>query len=176
LAALAASVPDTGGVHIVPAFVGLGSPHWEPAARGTITGLTRGTNRAHLVRAALESIAFGSREVLDAMIGAAGLSVPSLRVDGGGASNDWLMQFQADMLGVPVERPDNVETTALGAAALAGLSLGVWTSLDEFVATRRHMVFAPRASEEERASRMKGWQRAVEAALFWARRGEEGDR
>ena len=168
-AGLAASVPDTGGVHIVPAFVGLGSPHWEPAARGTITGLTRGTSRAHLVRAALESIAFGSRELLDAMVGAAGLSVPSLRVDGGGASNDWLMQFQADMLGVPVERPDNVETTALGAAALAGLALGVWPSLDAFVATRRHAVFTPRSSAEERSQRMQEWRRAVEAALFWAR-------
>ncbi len=117
---------DTGGVHFVPAFVGLGTPHWEPEARGTITGITRGTTRAHLVRAALEAMAFSSADLLDAMTGCGRLAVPALRVDGGAAANDWLMQFQADVLGVPVERPDMVETTALGAAGLAGLALGVW--------------------------------------------------
>ena len=123
--ALARSVPDTGGVHFVPAFVGLGTPHWEAEARGTITGLTRGTTRAHLARAALEAMAFSSEELLG-HDGAGGLEVPALRVDGGASANDWLMQFQADVLGVPVERPDMVETTALGAAGLAGIALGVW--------------------------------------------------
>ena len=175
-AALAASVADTGGVHIVPAFVGLGSPHWEPGARGTITGITRGTTRAHLVRAALESIAFGTRDLIEAMLGAAGLELPRLRVDGGATANDWLMQRQADLLGVPVERPDVVETTALGAAALAGLALGVWGSLEDFVATRRHTVFEPRSSAAEREELLRGWRRAVETALYWARGQGAGSR
>jgi glycerol kinase len=170
-AALAASVPDTGGVSFVPAFVGLGSPHWEPEARGTITGLTRGTTRAHLVRAALEAMAFGSAELIDTMLRSTGLALPSLRVDGGASANDWLMQFQADLLGVPVERPDNVETTALGAAALAGLALGVWPSLDAFGATVRHRSFVPRIDEAERARLRGGWGQAVDAALSWARAG-----
>lgn len=170
-AELAASVPDTGGVHFVPAFVGLGSPHWEPDARGTITGLTRGTTRAHLVRAALESMAFGSAELLRGMLDATGLALPRLRVDGGASANDWLMQFQADVLGVPVERPDVVETTALGAAALAGLALGVWPSLEAFTATRRMTVFSPELSIESRDKLQTGWTRAVETSLFWARAG-----
>lgn len=170
-AGLAASVPDNGGVSFVPAFVGLGSPHWEPEARGTITGLTRGTIRAHLVRAALEAMAFGSLELIETMLHGTGLELPVLRVDGGAAANDWLMQFQADMLGVPVERPDNVETTALGAAALAGIALGVWPSLDGFLATVRHRSFLPRATGTDRAHLMRGWHRAVEAALAWAKAG-----
>jgi len=167
--ALAASVPDTGGVHFVPAFVGLGSPHWEPDARGTITGLTRGTTKAHLVRAALESMAFGSAELLRGMLEATGLVLPRLRVDGGASANDWMMQFQADVLGVPVERPDVVETTALGAAALAGLALGVWPSLEAFTASRRMTVFSPKSSVESREKLRAGWTRAVGAALHWAR-------
>jgi glycerol kinase len=167
--ALARSVPDTGGVHFVPAFVGLGSPHWEPDARGTITGITRGTTRAHLVRAGLESMAYSSGELIESMLAATSLHLPRLRVDGGATANDWLMQFQADLLGVPVERPDNVETTALGAAALAGLALGVWPSLEEFVATRGHTVFTPRLSAEARAALVEGWKRAVDTALYWAR-------
>ena len=118
-ARLAATVPDTGGVHLVPAFVGLGSPYWEADARGTITGLTRGTTRAHLVRAGLEAIAMSSAELLEVMLAGTGLALPGLRVDGGATANDWLMQFQADVLGVPVERPANLETTAFGAATLA---------------------------------------------------------
>jgi glycerol kinase len=168
-ARLAASVPDTGGVHLVPAFVGLGSPYWEAEARGTITGLTRGTTRAHLVRAGLEAIAFSSAELLEAMLAGTGLSLPSLRVDGGATANDWLMQFQADLLGVPVERPANLETTALGAAALAGLALGVWSSLDEFVGTRPLKTFQPRTSPDDRQRLVDGWKRAVGAALHWAR-------
>ena len=136
--ALARSVPDAGGVSFVPAFVGLGTPHWEAEARGTIVGLTRGTTRAHLVRAALEAIAFSSAELLEAMAGGrgtrAGRRPVRLRVDGGAAANDWLMQFQADVLGIPVERPDMVETTALGAAGLAGVALGVWSGTEDFLA------------------------------------------
>ncbi len=144
--ALARSVPDTGGVHFVPAFVGLGTPHWEAEARGTITGLTRGTTRAHLVRAALEAMAFSSAELLEAMTTTVGVEVPVLRVDGGASANDWLMQMQADVLGIPVERPDMVETTALGAAGLAGLALGVWRSSAEFLGGRRFQRFEPRTT------------------------------
>jgi glycerol kinase len=166
---LARSVPDTGGVHFVPAFVGLGTPYWEPEARGTITGLTRGTNRAHLVRAALEAMAFSSAELLSTMCSAEGLTVPVLRVDGGAAANDWLMQFQADVLGIPVERPDLVETTALGAAGLAGLAVGVWTSADEFLSRRKFTRFEPRLDAMGRRVLLEGWHRAVQAALAWAR-------
>lgn len=169
--ALARSVPDTGGVHFVPAFVGLGTPHWEPEARGTITGITRGTTRAHLARAALEAMAFGSADLLAAATRANGLRVPLLRVDGGAAANDWLMQFQADILGLPVERPDLVETTALGAAGLAGLALGVWRSNEDFLWGRRFARFEPRLPSGERERRLDGWRRAVTAALAWARAG-----
>lgn len=168
---LAASVADNGGVYFVPAFVGLGSPHWEPEARGTITGLTRGTSKAHLVRAGLESMAFSSRDLIQSMLDGAGLNLPRLRVDGGATANRWLMQFQADLLGVPVERPDFVETTALGAAALAGLAVGTWQNVDSFVATRRFVTFNPRMGETERTAQVRGWQRSVTAALSWARGG-----
>jgi glycerol kinase len=171
--ALARSVPDTGGVHLVPAFVGMGTPYWEPEARGTITGITRGTNRAHLVRAALEAMAFSSADLLAAMTAGEGISVPALRVDGGAAANDWLMQFQADVLGVPVERPDVVETTALGAAGLAGLALGLWSTSEEFIGRRRFTRFEPRMKPEERQAQLAGWRRAVSAALAWARRSQE---
>lgn len=166
---LARSVPDCGGVHFVPAFVGLGTPYWEPEARGTITGLTRGTSRAHLARAALEAMAYGSAELLSAMVADQGVTVPALRVDGGASANDWLMQFQADMLGIPVERPDLIETTALGAAGLAGLALGVWNSTEDFLAGRRFRRFEPRMSAEDRRAHLAGWHRAVGAALAWAR-------
>ncbi|MBA2627626.1 MAG: glycerol kinase, partial [Gemmatimonadales bacterium] len=141
--ALARSVPDTGGVHFVPAFVGLGTPHWEPDARGTITGLTRGTTRAHLVRAALEAMAYGTAELLATMCRGAGAAPVALRVDGGAAANDWLMQFQADVLGIAVERPDVVETTALGAAGLAGVALGLWADGTECASVRRFERFEP---------------------------------
>lgn len=166
---LAGSVPDTGGVHLVPAFVGLGSPYWEAEARGTITGLTRGTTRAHLVRAGLEAIGFSSFELLESMLKGSGLELPRLRVDGGATGNDWLMQFQADLLGVPVERPANVETTALGAAALAGLALGVWSTIEEFIGSRDTTIFEPRSTPAQRAAMLKGWRRSVRAALHWAR-------
>ena len=165
---LARAVADTGGVYFVPAFVGLGAPHWEPRARGTIVGLTRGTGRAHLVRAALEAMAYSTSDVLEAMVSAAGLKLAALRVDGGAAANDWLMQFQADVLGVPVVRPDMVETTALGAAALAGLGAGLWDVPDEFFRGRTSQRFEP----ETRGDRTRGlheWKRAVNAVLHWAR-------
>jgi glycerol kinase len=169
--ALARSVQDTGGVYFVPAFVGLGTPYWEPDARGTITGLTRGTATAHLARAALESMAYSSAELLEAMVSTEGLTVPALRVDGGAATNDWLMQFQADVLGIPVERPDLVETTALGAAGLAGLALGVWKSTGEFLGGRRFTRFDPAMTPRDREARLAGWRRAVSATLAWARSG-----
>ena len=165
----ARSIPDNGGVYFVPAFVGLGTPHWEANARGTITGLTRGTTSAHLVRAALEAMAYSSAELLDSMATAERLTVPALRVDGGASANDWLMQFQADILGIPVERPDVVETTALGAAGLAGLALGVWGGTEEFLAGRRFTRFEPRMSNAERRTLVEGWRRAIAATLAWAR-------
>lgn len=165
---LARSVSDTAGVHFVPAFAGLGTPYWEPRARGTITGLTGGATRAHLVRAALEAIAFSSRDLLEAMEPGEG-GVPLLRVDGGAAANDWLLQFQADILGRPVERPDVVETTALGAAALAGIGTGLWRDAAGFAAGRRFTRFEPGAASAERDRLIAEWRRAVEAALAWAR-------
>ena len=166
--ALAESVPDTGGVYFVPAFVGLGAPHWDMYARGTIVGLTRGTTRAHLARAALESIAFQSRDVLEAMAADAGIAVEGLRVDGGAAANDFLCQFQADVLNVAVLRPRVIETTALGAAYLAGLGAGVWRSTDDvggrWALERR---FEPRLDESARVTRYDGWRRAVEKSKGW---------
>jgi glycerol kinase len=147
----------------------LGSPHWEAEARGTITGLTRGTTRAHLVRAALEAMAFSSAELVEMMVDDAGLEAGALRVDGGASANDWLMQFLADVLGTPVERPDMVETTALGAAGLAGISLGIWRDTAQFLAGRTFARFEPVSSERERKARRTGWDRAVHAALAWAR-------
>ena len=167
--ALARGVADTGGVYFVPAFVGLGSPHWESEARGTIVGLTRGTSRAHLVRAALEAMAFSSADLLGAMSRGTGLECEALRVDGGATANDWLMQFQSDVLGVPVERPDNVETTALGAAGLAGIALGVWGSVEDFLAHRQFARFTPSISAGERERHWEGWRRAIGATLSWAR-------
>jgi glycerol kinase len=167
--AMAGSVPDTGGVYFVPAFVGLGAPYWDMYARGTVVGITRGTTRAHLVRAALEAIAYQSRDVLEAMAADAGRPVPVLRVDGGAAANDFLCQFQADILDVPVERPRVIETTALGAAGLAGLGAGVWRSL-EAVAERAAVerTFTPAMDAHARNARYDGWRRAVERAKGWA--------
>ena len=166
---LARSIGSNDGVYFVPALTGLGAPHWEPHARGTIVGLTRGTGRAHLVRAALEAMAYGTSDVLGSMSAASGATFERLRVDGGATMNDWLMQFQADVLGVPVERPDVVETTALGAAGLAGLAAGVWKSADDFVATRKFTRFEPTMSRGEAGALAAGWHRAVRAAVSWAR-------
>ena len=168
--ALARSVPDTAGVTFVPAFAGLGSPHWEPEARGTIVGLTRGTTKAHLVRAAVEAMAHSSADLIGGITADAGRTLGLLRVDGGAAANDWLMQFQADLLGTPVERPDVIETTALGAAGLAGLALGVWHSAGEFQQGRHYTRFTPKWNERERTKHREAWARAVSATLHWARR------
>src|SRR6478736_1315525 len=169
--ALARSVADTGGVTFVPTFAGLGSPHWEAEARGTIVGLTRGTTRAHLVRAALEAMAHSSADLIGGMAEDAGRPLDTLRVDGGASANDWLMQFQADVLGTPVERPDVVETTALGAAGLAGLALGVWRSAGEFQQARSYTRFTPRWNAAERARHREAWARAIGATLNWAAGG-----
>ncbi|MGH7675251.1 MAG: glycerol kinase GlpK [Gemmatimonadales bacterium] len=165
---LARDVPDTGGVYFVPAFVGLGAPHWEPQARGTIVGLTRGTGRAHVVRAALEAMAFSTKEVLDGMTDDADLRLAALQVDGGASANDWLMQFQADLLGTPVLRPDVVETTALGAAGLAGLAAGVWRGAEEFIAGRTFRRFVPGDQATAVRAREADWRRAVATTLHWA--------
>jgi len=168
--ALAASVPDSGGVYLVPAFAGLGAPHWDAYARGAAFGLTRGTTAAHLARAALEAIAFQSAEVLLAMQNDSALELAELRVDGGATANDLLMQFQADLLGVPVVRPRTTETTALGAAYLAGLATAVWRTSAEIAAQwQRERVFTPRMSRDEAKARLAGWLRAVERAKDWAR-------
>ena len=168
---LARGVPDSGGVYFVPAFVGLGAPHWEPRARGTIMGLTRGSTRAHLVRAALEAMAYSTKDVLDAMVADANLRLAALQVDGGAAANDWLMQFQADLLGVPVARPDVVETTALGAAALAGLAAGIWRGLEEFLQGRTFRRFEPGPGAPAARRGETEWRRAVATALRWAEAG-----
>jgi glycerol kinase len=165
---LAASVPDNGGVYIVPAFAGLGAPYWDAYARGTIVGLTRGTGRAHIARAALEAIAFQVKDVLEAMQQDSSIRLEALRVDGGATSNDLLMQFQADILGVPVERPDMTETTALGAAYLAGLALNVIDIGGIRTGWRLEKRFEPRMDESERDRLYTGWKRAVERAKAWA--------
>ncbi len=167
---LAASVPDSGGVYLVPAFTGLGAPHWDPYARGTIVGLTRGSNAGHIARAALESIAFQSAGLLSAMEQDSGEKTKELRVDGGAAADNLLMQFQADLLGVSVVRPKVLETTALGAAYLAGLATGVWASREEIakqwkVAKR----FEPKMRREEAERRMDEWKRALERAKGWGK-------
>lgn len=166
---IARSVPDTGGVYVVPAFVGLGAPYWDQYARGTIVGLTRGSGRAQIVRATLESIVFQTRDVLEAMHADSGLNLKELRVDGGAVRNDFLMQFQADILGVPVVRPAVTETTALGAAYLAGLATGYWQSQDEianqWVVKKR---FEPAMSADQREHLYSGWKRAVERSRNWA--------
>lgn len=165
---LACRVPDTGGVYLVPAFTGLGAPYWDMYARGTIVGLTRGTNRAHLARAALEAIAYQCRDVLEAMQADAGLALTALRIDGGAAVNDFLAQFQADLLGVPVDRPHTVETTALGAAYLAGLTVGYWSSRDEIAAHwAKERTFEPSLPAAQREALYAGWRRAVERSRGW---------
>ncbi len=166
--ALAATVPDSGGVYLVPAFTGLGSPHWDAYARGTMVGLSRGTTRAHIARAALEAIAFQSAEVLLAMQRDARQPLVELRVDGGATRNDLLMQFQADLLGVPVVRPRVTETTALGAAYLAGLAVGFWGSTDEVAANwQEDRRFEPVMPREAADARLRQWERAVERSRAW---------
>lgn len=166
--AIAASVPDTGGLYFVPAFVGLGSPYWDAAARGTMIGITRGTGRAHLVRAVLESIAFQTRDVIESAGKDGGVIVEELRADGGASANDFLMQFQADILGIPVVRPGVTETTALGAAFLAGLAAEVYKGLDEISDIwKRNKEYRPRTDLEAADRCYRMWRRAVQRSLKW---------
>ncbi len=177
--AAARSVDDTGGVYLVPAFVGLGAPYWDDRARGTLVGLTRGTTREHVIRATLEGIAYQTRDVVECLEADSGLPLETLRVDGGASQNDFLMQFQADILGVPVQRPAVLEVTAMGAAALAGIAVGFWQDASEIEASdaggRR---FEPSLSADRRASLYAGWKRAVERSRDWVQEDsvrEEGD-
>jgi glycerol kinase len=162
------SVPDSCGVIFVPAFAGLGAPYWDAYARGTMVGITRGTTGAHIARATLAAIAYQSVDVLEAMQRDAEIGLTELRVDGGAARNDLLMQFQADVLGVPVVRPVVTETTALGAACLAGLAVGYWQSQEEIAAQWQvQRRFEPQMQADERLQRMHDWRRAVERARQW---------
>ncbi|MGH2806305.1 MAG: FGGY family carbohydrate kinase, partial [Actinomycetota bacterium] len=165
---LAASVPDNGDTYLVPAFVGLGAPHWDPYARGAYTGITRGTTRGHLARAAVEAMAYQSRDVIEAMAADAGTPPPEMRVDGGASVMDLLCQFQADQLGIPVRRPEILETTALGSAYMAGLATGVWNSPEEIGSKwRAAATFEPKMSRDQADSLYEGWKRAVERAKGW---------
>jgi glycerol kinase len=165
---LAKSVPDNGGVYFVPAFVGLGAPYWDMYARGTIIGLTRGTTSGHLTRATLESIAYQVRDVVDAMKSDAGVSLPVLRVDGGGTANSLLMQFQADILGAPIQVAAVAETTALGVAFLAGLATGIWKNTEEIARKwRASATFEPKMTPDQRDDLYSCWKRAVERAQDW---------
>ena len=164
----ASKVADTEGVYVVPAFVGLGAPYWDMKARGAILGLTRGTGKAHLIRATLESLAYQTKDVLGAMEADSGIKLQALKVDGGAVGNNLLMQFQADILGVPVDRPDVTETTALGAAYLAGLAVGVWNDKADLVKNwQLNKRFAPAMEDGKREKLYKGWQKAVKRALDW---------
>ena len=166
---LAASVPDTGGVYVVPAFTGLGAPHWDPYARGLVAGLTRGTGAGHIARAALEGIAFQVYDVLQAMQRDAGIRLKELRVDGGACANNLLMQFQADLLGVPVVRPKVVETTALGAAYFAGLAVGFWKDRREIAQQwQTDRQFRPAMKSAQRRKLVAGWEKALSRAKAWA--------
>jgi glycerol kinase len=166
---LATQVKDTDGVFLVPAFAGLGAPHWNPYTRGTMVGITRGTSAAHIARAALESIAFQTMDVLKAMEADSGISIKELRVDGGATANDLLMQFQSDILQTKVVRPKITETTALGAAYLAGLAVGFWPSIEAIQDQWQvDIVFSAVMPETESAILKKGWQRAVRSAIAWA--------
>ena len=167
---LAKLVKDTGGVYLVPAFTGLGAPWWDMYSRGTLIGMTRGTGRAHVVRAALESIAYQSADLMDAMVKDCGHVPTQLQVDGGASANAFLMQFQSDIMGVPVVRPQVMETTALGAALLAGLAVGVYASPEDTAAVwQRDLMFEPQMEEHHRAQLLHGWHKAVERSLAWAK-------
>lgn len=162
-------VKDTAGCYVVPAFTGLGAPHWDQYARGTIVGLTRGVNRDHIIRATLESLAYQVNDVIEAMEADAGLVLTDLKVDGGASANNFIMQFQADITGAPVKRPSCVETTALGAAYLAGLAVGYWADKEDVLKNwRMDRVFTPQISEELRKEKRKGWKKAVTRAYDWA--------
>ncbi len=167
---MAKKVADTNGCYVVPAFTGLGAPYWDQYARGTIVGITRGVNKCHIIRATLDSIAYQVNDVLAAMEADSKIAIPALKVDGGASANDFLMQTQADIVNVPVIRPQCVETTAMGAACLAGLAVGYWTSTEE---VRKNWAsscaFAPSIGEHDRERRIKGWHKAVKYAYGWAK-------
>lgn len=167
---MAQKVENTNGVYLVPAFVGLGAPYWDPYARGTIVGLTRGANRFHIVRAALESLAYQSNDVLTAMEEDSGIKLTSLKVDGGACANNFLMQFQTDIINVPVKRPVSIETTALGAAYLAGLAAGYWKSREDVLENWQvSRIFEPDMSSGVRSELLKGWKKAVETSFGWTK-------
>jgi glycerol kinase len=158
---------DTNGVYFVPAFTGLGTPYWDAYARGTVVGLTRGTNKGHFIRAALESLAYQSSDLLEAMRSSSGIAPKALQVDGGACANDFLMQFQADMIGVPVMRPASIETTAKGAAYLAGLAAGYWTKEEILSDHAGITAFAPQIGADRRSELLGAWHRAVKRSLRW---------
>ena len=167
---MAQKVPDTGGCYVVPAFTGLGAPHWDQYARGTIVGLTRGVNRYHIIRATLESLAYQVNDVLVAMKADSGIELAALKVDGGASANDFLMQTQADLIQAPVKRPKCVETTAMGAAYLAGLATGYWSSREEVIKNWAiDRTFEPMIGEEKRSEMLRGWNKAVRYAYGWAK-------
>jgi len=164
----ATKVSDNGGVYIVPAFVGLGTPYWDSYARGTITGLTRGTGKSHIIRAALESICYQTKDVFEVIYNECNLTLKELKVDGGACSNNFLMQFQSDMLSVPVYRPVIIETTALGAAYFAGLHSGMWKNLDEIKQSwKPEKIFQPKMDETEKSNLYKNWKKAVKRSMSW---------
>lgn len=165
--AMANSVPDSGGVYMVPAFTGMGAPYWDMYARGTIQGLTRGTTKAHIIRATLESLAYQTKDVLDIMVEESGIPLETLRVDGGAASNNFLMQFQADILAKPVERPMVIETTALGAAYLAGLAVGLWTKKEIATQWQLDRRFLPTLGQDQITTLYQGWKKAISRSLHW---------
>ncbi|MDO4507049.1 MAG: glycerol kinase GlpK [Spirochaetales bacterium] len=167
---MAQKVEDTNGCYVVPAFTGLGAPHWDQYARGTIVGITRGVNKCHIIRATLESLAYQVNDILQAMQADSGIKLAALKVDGGASSNNFLMQFQSDICNSPVERPECVETTAVGAAYLAGLAVGFWKDKSEVIANSRiERTFAPSMEEEKRKALIKGWNKAVRCAFDWAK-------
>ena len=171
---MARKVPDTNGCYVVPAFTGLGAPHWDQYARGTIVGLTRGCNKNHIIRATLDSLCYQVNDVLDAMSADSGIRLAALKVDGGAAANNYLLQTQADISNAPVERPCSVETTALGAAYLAGLAVGFWSGPEELTKNRAiDKLFVPDIPEAERRKRLRGWHKAVRCAYNWARDDDE---
>lgn len=167
---MAKKVKDTNGCYVVPAFTGLGAPYWDQYARGTIVGITRGVNKYHIIRATLESIAYQVHDVLAAMVADSGIEITSLKVDGGASANDFLMQTQADIVNLPVTRPQCVETTAMGAAYLAGLAVGYWASKDDVIKNWiSDRTFKPLIQEEDREQRISGWKKAVKYAYGWAK-------
>ena len=167
---MAQKVPDTNGCYVVPAFTGLGAPHWDQYARGTIVGITRGVNKYHIIRATLESLAYQVNDVLSAMNADSGIALAALKADGGASANDFLMQFQADIINAPVKRPACVETTAAGAAYLAGLAVGYWTDKKDIIKNQViERTFAPSSAEDDRAKRIKGWNKAVKYSFGWAK-------